>query len=75
MEQRTEWTRSQSAGRGDQADGIMEPKESVHGVVLLPHGPLPVCDSWSIQLASTIKTRPHTQVSCDSLGEVSVPMS
>ncbi len=75
MDRRTQWTRADNTTRGDQADGITELKGSANGVVLLPHGPLPVCDSWWLELHSTVKTRPHAQVSCESLGEVSVPMS
>lgn len=75
MERRTEWTRAENATRGDQPDGWTEPKGLVNGVVLLPHGPLPVCDSWWLELTSTVKTRPHVPAACESLGQVSVPMS
>lgn len=74
-EQRTDWMHAETANNPNNTDPWIEPKSQVHGVVLLPHGPLPVCDSWLIELTSTVETRPHGQRLCDCLGEVAVPMS
>ena len=73
-EQRTDWMHAETANNPSNTDPWIEPKGQIHGVVLLPHGPLPVCDSWSIELTSTVETRPHGQRMCDYLGEVAIPM-
>jgi hypothetical protein len=74
-DQRTPWTNANTSSRTDDPDPWIEPKLSVQGVVLLPHGPLPVCDSWWMQLPGSVRTRPHAASTSESLGAVSVPMS
>ena len=79
-DRRTQWTGAESApgGRSDQSDqwgGLVEPKRHTHNVVLLPHGPMPVCDSWMLELPSTVRTRPHAACTRDAMGEVGIPMS
>lgn len=74
-EQRNQWTKTGAAKRSDEVDTWTEPTGLVHGVVLLPHGPMPVCDSWRLELPGSVQTRPHAHASCENLGEVSIPMS
>ncbi len=74
-ERRTNWNQADPVKRSDQTDPWIEAKGLTRGVMLLPHGPLPVCDSWWLELPSTVRTRPHATPTSGSLGEVCVPMS